>query len=226
MPGELRPLVRGLRLERHSAIGGVVVREGRCAGADVVAFRTGIGRERARAATRRVLSVDRFDEVVVVGIAGGVAPASAIGDLVVPAEVVDASSGVRHRSGEAGPPRHGVLRTGEEDAYALDDDDVARLVRQGVTALHMETSAVVQVCEDLGVPWVVFRAVSDMAGSSSLGPVVLTLVDGDGRPRPLVTGRYVLTHPHRVPDLVRLGCDARRAEEVAAAAAIAYLRDR
>jgi adenosylhomocysteine nucleosidase len=227
MPRELRPLVRGLGLERGAAIGGVGVHEARCAGADVVAFRTGIGRARARAATRGVLSVDRFDEVVVVGIAGGLAPASAIGDLVVPAEVVDASSGVRHRAGATGPTtRHGVLRTGEEDAYALDDDDVARLVGQGVTALDMETSAVVEVCEDLGVPWVVFRAVSDMAGSSSLGPVVPTLVDGDGRPRLPAVGRYLLTHPHRVPDVVRLGRDARRAEEVAASAAVAYLRDR
>ena len=190
-----------------------------------MAFRTGIGRERAWAATRRVVSSGGFDEVIVAGIAGGLAPVSAVGDLVVPAEVVDGSSGARYRSEASRPPRRGAIRTGEEGDYGFDDADVARLVRQGFTALDMETSAVAEVCEDHGVPWVGFRAVSDMAGSSSLGPVVMTLVDGDGRPGPRAAARFVLTHPQRVPDLARLGRDAGRAAHLAARAAIAHLRE-
>ena len=158
------------------------------------------------------------------GIAGGLAPVSTVGDLVVPEEVVDSATGERFRATAAGgvTPK-GVIRMGGSDDYSLDDTDVARLVTEGFTALDMETAAIARVCQRHGLPWLAFRAISDMAGSASLGPDVMTLVNPDGSPKPLAAIRYLLARPHRIPRLARLGRDAQRAALAAARAAVANL---
>jgi adenosylhomocysteine nucleosidase len=139
--------------------------------------------------------------------------------------VVDAATGERFgATPTAGVAVRGVIRMGGEDDYGLDDGDVARLIDEGYTALDMETAAVARVCERRGIPWLAFRAVSDMAGDGSLGPVVMTLVDGEGNPRAGTALRFLLTHPHRIPRFVRLGRDARAATVAAAEAAVATIR--
>jgi nucleoside phosphorylase len=191
----------------------------------VVATRTGIGRARAEAATEQLLQATDVDRVIVVGIAGGLEPVSAVGDLIVPEVVVDDATGERFRATPAGDvtPK-GVLRTGDEADYGLDDGDVARLREAGFTALDMETAAVARVCERNGIPWLAFRAISDMAGDESLGPVVMTLVNPDGSPRVWAGIRFLLTHPRRIRRFVRLGRDAQAATIAAAEAAAAHLR--
>jgi hypothetical protein len=88
----------------------------------------------------------------------------------------------------------------------------------------METAAVARVCERNGIPWLAFRAISDMAGDESLGPVVMTLVNPDGSPRVWAGIRFLLTHPRRIRRFVRLGRDAQAATIAAAEAAAAHLR--
>jgi hypothetical protein len=63
-----------------------------------------------------------------------------------------------------------------------------------------------------------------MAGDSPLGPVVMSFVNPDGSPRAGPALRYMLTHPHRIPLLVRLGRDAKAATIAAAGAAAANVR--
>jgi adenosylhomocysteine nucleosidase len=225
MPNELRPVVRLLGLQRTGERGGMPVYTGTVDGTEVVATRTGIGPALAEAATEQLLAATDVDRVVVVGIAGGLEPVSAVGDLVVPEEAVDDATGERFRATPAGgvTPR-GVVRTGDEADYGLDDGDVARLRDAGFTALDMETAAIARVCQRRGIPWLAFRAISDMAGDSSLGPVVMTLVDPEGRPRAWPSIRFLLSRPHKIPHLVRLGRDARAATTTAAEAAAAHLR--
>jgi adenosylhomocysteine nucleosidase len=225
MPNELRPVVGMLGLRRTGERGGMPVYTGTVDGTEVVATRTGIGPARAEAITEQLLGSTDVDRVIVAGIAGGLDPVSAVGDLIVPEEVVDAATGERFRSTPTGGVSvRGVIRMGGEDDYGLDDGDVARLLDEGFTALDMETAAVARVCERHGVPWLAFRAISDVAGDSSLGPVVMTLVDPEGNPRTWPSIRYMLTHPHRVPHLMRLGRDARAATIAAAEAAAASVR--
>jgi len=225
MPNELRPVVKMLGLRRTGERGGMPVYTGTVGGAEVVATRTGIGPALAEKAMEELLQLTDVDRVVVVGIAGGLEPVSAVGDLIVPEAVVDDATGERFRATPVGDvtPK-GVLRTGDEADYGLDDAGVARLRDQGFTALDMETAAVARVCERHGIPWLAFRAISDMAGDSSLGPVVMTLVNPDGSPRPWAGIRFLLGHPHRIPRFVRLGRDARAATIAAAEAAAAHLR--
>jgi adenosylhomocysteine nucleosidase len=225
MPNELRPVVRMLGLRRTGERGGMPVYTGTVDGAEVVATRTGIGPALAEAATEQILGSTDVDRVIVVGIAGGLAPASAVGDLIVPEAVVDAATGERFRVTPAGDLEvQGVIRMGGPDDYGLDDDDVARLLEEGFTALDMETAAVARVCARHGIPWLAFRAISDMAGDRSLGPVVMTLVNPDGSPRAWAGIRFLLGHPHRIPRFVRLGRDAKAATIVAAEAVAAHLR--
>jgi nucleoside phosphorylase len=195
MPNELRPVVRMLGLRRTGERGGVPVYTGTVDGVEVVATRTGIGRALAEAVTEQLLQATDVDRVIVVGIAGGLEPLSAVGELIVPEVVV-------------------VDATGER----------ARLRDEGFTALDMETAAVARVCERNGIPWLAFRAISDMAGDESLGPVVMTLVNPDGSPRVWAGIRFLLTHPHRIRRFVRLGRDAQAATIAAAEAAAAHLR--
>ena len=225
MPNELRPVVRMLGLRRTGERGGMPVYTGTVDGAEVVATRTGIGRALAEEATEQLLQATDVDRVIVVGIAGGLEPVSAVGDLIVAEAVVDAATGERFRATAAGDvtPK-GLLRTGDESDYGLDDGDVARLRDEGFIALDMETAAVARVCERHGLPWLAFRAISDMAGDSSLGPVVMTLVNTDGSPRTWPSIRFLLSHPHRIPHLVRLGRDAKAATIAAAEAAVANVR--
>src|SRR5437870_9789266 len=109
----------------------------------------------ADAAAERMLAGATFDRVVVCGIAGGLAPASVVGDLVVPEEVYDSVTGERFRSTPVeGVTPKGVIRMGAGDDYEFDDAQVARLVEEGVTALDMETAAIARVCERNNVPWI------------------------------------------------------------------------
>jgi hypothetical protein len=63
-----------------------------------------------------------------------------------------------------------------------------------------------------------------MAGDPSIGPAVMEMVDGDGRIRPLPAVRFLVTHPHRIPRMLRLGRDASRAARTAAEAAVGALQ--
>ena len=221
MPNELRPVVKMLDLQRTGEQGGMPVFSGSAGSTEVVATQTGIGPRLAHEATERLLASTTIDRVVVTGIAGGIEPVSGVGDLIIPAEVVDGATGERFRAtpvGDVSPD--GVIRTGDATDYELDDAEIARLRDGGITALDMETAAIARVCQDRGVPWLAFRAISDMAGDDSVGPVVMTLVNPDGSPRPWAAIRFLLTHPHRIPRMARLGRDANAAAVAAAKAAV------
>jgi adenosylhomocysteine nucleosidase len=161
MPNELRPVVKLLGLRRTGERGRMPVYTGTVGGTEVVATRTGIGPALAEQAMEELLELTEVDRVVVVGIAGGVEAVSAVGDLVVAEAAVDDATGERFDATPAeGVTLHGVLRTGSEEDYGLDDGDVARLRDEGFTALDMETAAVARVCARHGIPWLAFRAIA------------------------------------------------------------------
>lgn len=225
MPSELQPVVRMLRLQRAGEQAGTPVYAGTSGEVEVVATSTGVGPELALTATRRLLRSTRPVRVIVCGIAGGLPPVSVVGDLIVPEAVIDKATGERFVATAAGDVAlHGVIRTGDALDYRLDDHDVAALCRAGIIALDMETAAIARVCREHGVPWSAFRAISDLAGTASLGPDVMALVNPDGRPRVLRSLGYLLTHPRRIPELMRVGRDARTASHKAARAAVASVR--
>ena len=217
MPSEMRPLVKRLHLERTGEQGKLPVYEGHCGDTEVVLTGTGIGPALADAAAERMLADPTFDRVIVCGIAGGLAPASLVGDLVVPEEVYDGATGERFRSTPIeGVTPKGVIRMGNGDDYEFSDADVVGLVEEGVTALDMETAAIARVCARHDVPWIAFRVISDMSGDHALDAGVLELVDEFGKPKAWPSIKYLVTHPRQIPLMLRVARDASAAARSAA----------
>ena len=218
MVWELRPLVRSLSLKR-SGFGGPNLLRGMLGTAEIVAATTGIGTRAAARTAEWVLDLMAIDHLVVVGIAGGIAPSVDIGNVVVPSLVIDLATGAEYRPspmGQTGP--RGTLATSDE--VLRDGAEIARLQRQGVVAVDMETAAIAAMCEHRRCPWSVFRAISDRADDGSTDPAVFALAGQDGSPAIFALLRFVLTNPRRVAQLARLAAGMRLATNAAASAAV------
>jgi len=218
MPMEARPLVRKLSLTA-STIGGVPAWSGVLGARTVVAIVTGMGTELARGGTERLLEAIPVKRVLVVGITGALENVTAIGTLVLPELVVNGTTGDEYRPSPlgAGTPAGTMWTT---DGLITDPDVLAGLRARGVVALDMETAAIAAVCDGRGVPWSVFRVISDRASDGTITEEVFHLSNQDGSPNPAAILRYFLRHPGRIPRMARLATGARRAAETAADAAI------
>jgi nucleoside phosphorylase len=218
MPMELRPLAR--RLSLHPArIGDLQGRAGMLGGRRVVAVVTGMGTRLAAAKTTSLLDATPVARVVVVGITGGLDGTIPIGSLVLPEVVVDGATGTEYRPTPLsdGSPA-GKMWT--SDQLVTQPEVIAGLRAQGVVALDMETAAIAEVCEGRGVPWSVFRAISDRATDGSIDEEVLHLSHQDGTPNGPAVARYLVKHPARIPGMMGLARGAKLATETAAGAAI------
>jgi len=236
MDREVRPLARTLSLQR-AFIGD----QPAWLGATVAVAVVGVGPDVAGRTTRALLaefghgdgSGRRLnggygvERVLVVGVAGAVDPSLAVGDVVVPVEVVDRSTGARFRPDPLpGLVTSGVLAT---TPHLLGPDAVAELRTAGVAAVDMETAAVAGACDDAGVPWSVVRAVSDRLADGLVDDAVLRLTRPDGTTNPAAVAAYLLRRPWRIGRLAKLGAGtgkAVRAVTRAAAAACQDLQDR
>lgn len=103
----------------------------------------------------------------------------------------------------------------------VDDSEIAALVERGIVALDMETAAVASVCEERGLPWSVFRAVSDRPEDGLLDHGVFELLETDGSINLGRALRYLAAHPWRAKPLARLAGDSAGAARRAARAAVA-----
>jgi adenosylhomocysteine nucleosidase len=218
MPMELEPLTRKLGLH-ESSLGEVTVHTGTIDGREIVAVVTGMGTALATEGTTRLLDAVRVERVVVVGITGAVENETPIGTLILPEVVVDGASGEEFRPtplGEGTPA--GKMWTADSLTTGL--DEIAGLRARGVVSLDMETAAIAALCEARGVPWSVFRVISDRATDGSVDEEVFKLSNMDGTPNNEAIERYFAEHPERVEAMARLAEGALLATEAAADAAI------
>ena len=166
-----------------------------------------------------LLDAVEVERVVVVGITGATRDETAIGTLICPETVVDGATRAEFRPDPLGPVRSsgvmwttGDLITGEEE--------LAPLRERGVVALDMETAAIGEICVERGVPWSVFRVISDRATDGSVDEEVFHMSNQDGTPDPKAVVSYFLRHPGRIPLMARMGMQVRSATRQAADAAI------
>jgi len=106
------------------------------------------------------------------------------------------------------------------DHLTTDLDEIARLRARGVVSLDMETAAIAALCERRGIPWSVFRVISDRATDGSVDEEVFKLSNMDGTPNNEAIERYFAEHPERVEAMARLAEGALLGAETAADAAI------
>lgn len=220
MVPELQPLVRALGLSA-AALPGARAYRGTHGALEIAAVVTGMGTRAATDVATQLLDAFPADVVLVVGICGGVARDVAIGDLVVPARVVDEASGCVLRPKPLGGTPRGVLLT--TDTLYTDPATIARFAAEGIVAVDMETAAIGMVCAARGVPWSVFRAVSDRAGDPRVDADLVGMANADGTPNPRTIARYVLSRPGRIPGLLRLGRGMRAGVKRSTAALLAAL---
>jgi adenosylhomocysteine nucleosidase len=218
MPMELSPLVKKLSLTK-TEVDGIEVHRGRLDGREVVAIVTGMGTKLATEAMERLLDVTPVDRVVVVGITGAVENETPIGTLVLPEAVVNSATGAEYRPYPMGGGEpHGKMWTG--DVLLTDPDVIADLRAKGVVSLDMETAAIAESCERRGIPWSVFRVISDRATDGSVDEEVFRLSNQDGTTNPKAVAAYFAKHPQRIPQMARLARGAKLATQTAADAAI------
>ncbi|HEX5145064.1 MAG TPA: 5'-methylthioadenosine/adenosylhomocysteine nucleosidase [Mycobacterium sp.] len=217
IPQELAHLQEVLDTERVTDAAHTRFAEGYLDGHRVVLVGAGMGKVNAAVVT--TLLADRFGcrAVVFSGVAGGLDPGLAIGDVVIADRVVQCDAGsiederlavyqaghvvffnptdrlgydadavllnrvkdrldgfelpplLRHAGGQNRPPRivYDTVLTG--DQYLHCEVTRARLHADlGGAAIEMEGGAVAQACESFGLPWLVIRALSDLAGRESV----------------------------------------------------------
>lgn len=143
------------------------------------------------------------------GLAGGLDPALAPGELLVPTAVLFAGRRIptdpalSRRLG--GPTTHCLL--GAQDIVANATVKHRLLTETGAAAVDLESGAVAHVAEEHGLPFAALRAVCDPAWRS-LPPAALWALDARGA---IGVGRVlfsVLADLGQIPDLVALGRDA------------------
>ena len=219
MPMEAQPLKHKLSLHK-SSIAGAPAYSGTLNGRPVVTIVTGMGTKLATEGTTRLLDAVTVERVVVVGITGAVENQTPIGTLILPEVVVNGATGSEHRPAPlgSGTPSGKMWTT---DVLITDPDEIAGLRAQGVVSLDMETAAIAQTCEERGIPWSVFRVISDRATDGSVDQEVFELSNQDGTPRPGAVAKYFLVHPGRIPTMMKMAKGARLATHAAADAAIA-----
>jgi len=213
MQPELKAVVKafGLRAAKGDA---VFSHTGTAGDWWVGALATGMGPVLARAATTRALSAGSIDHVMVVGIAGGLDPALPVGSLMVPRRVRLYPEGPDYETHPL-PPREaaGSLMTTEG---LFDDDTVWRpILGQGFGAVDMEAAGVAEVCEGAGVPWSVYRGISDRPDEHIVDQAVFALSKPDGSADPVALAKYLARDPRRAKALAHLN----RCMQVAAALA-------
>jgi adenosylhomocysteine nucleosidase len=218
MPMELTPLAEKLSLVEEQ-VGDATVHTGKLGEHDVVAIVTGMGTAYAREGTTRLLDAFAVAHVVSVGITGAVENDTPIGTLILPEVVLHRGTGSEHRPTPLGDGTHaGTMATGDD--LLTDLDAIAALREAGVVSLDMETAAIAIVCEERGIPWSVFRVISDRATDGSVTQDVFELSNLDGTPNHEAIAKYFEEHPERLEAMSKLAEGATLAADLAANAAI------
>ena len=224
MRTELKPVVRRLRATRAQVPGATEAYRGTAHPASVTAALIGVGPAAARQATERLLDAGDYDHVVVSGIAGGLGPEMEIGTLITPAEVEDLTTGSRYQpTTPSGHVARGTIATSTTELI-LDEGAVAALVERGIVGLDMETAAVAAACQERGVPWSVFRVVSDRPQDGLLEQGMMAMLESDGSVNLGEAARYVARNPKRIGALARLARDFSGAARRAALETVAACR--
>ncbi|KLN96016.1 5'-methylthioadenosine/S-adenosylhomocysteine nucleosidase [Moellerella wisconsensis] len=177
------------------ALGGCEIYSGKLNGIDIALLKSGIGKVSAAIGTTLLLEHFKPDFVINTGSAGGLDASLNVGDIVVSTEVRYHDADVTAFGYEPGqmaqcPPAfiadeklialaekciqqlnlnavRGLICSG--DAFINGSEPLARIrhIFPQVAAVEMEAAAVGHVCHQFNVPFVVVRAISDVADKQS-----------------------------------------------------------
>ena len=164
------------------------------------------------------------EALVSFGVAGGIDPALAPGDLVIATEV-DLGGASLKADEEWAKRIHNVLPKarlgivcGAQEAMLTPVAKAALQAESGGLTIDLESGAVAEACAAAGKPFAVIRAVADPAGRAIPEFALKGLAeDGGTRALPVILG--LLGRPHKLPALLGLARDNRAALDSLSAAA-------
>lgn len=189
---------------------------GRIGDTDVCVVLTGVGETHARGAVRQALA-DAPDVFIVSGLAGSLRPQYRPGDVLVAAAVCEASgTGVVQSDAVLvetaavfGARRVSMFVTANQ--VAVNAEEKKRLSFVG-DAVDMESFGAMTEAAARNIPTVAIRAISDAADENLPLDFNAVLNERGGIQLSRVLGRVALA-PHRLPGLLRLSRNSRRAAE-------------
>ncbi|ADF41406.1 5'-methylthioadenosine/S-adenosylhomocysteine nucleosidase [Priestia megaterium] len=181
---------------QETVIAGCEYSTGTISGVEVVLLKSGIGKVNAALSTAILLEKFKPDYVINTGSAGGFHPELNVGDAVISTEVRHHDVDVTVFNYEYGQVPNlpaafkadeKLVRLAEESALEVTDMKIVKgLIATGdsfmndpvrvefvrskfpdLYAAEMEAAAVAQVCYQFDVPFVILRALSDIAGKES-----------------------------------------------------------
>ncbi|UOO80801.1 5'-methylthioadenosine/adenosylhomocysteine nucleosidase [Uruburuella testudinis] len=192
MAQEIELLKAGMSDVRSEQFGAFSVHYGRYGGKNMVLALSGIGKVNAAVATAVVIQRFKPDCVINTGSAGGLGQGLKVGDVVIGSRVVhhdvdvtafgyavgqvpqlpavfDSDALLVRTASRAaavfeGAAVHcGLIASGDQFIHSSDKVAAIRAAFAGVQVVEMEAAAIAQACLQLAVPFVVIRAVSDLA---------------------------------------------------------------
>ncbi|NRD75924.1 5'-methylthioadenosine/S-adenosylhomocysteine nucleosidase [Bacillus sp. BRMEA1] len=182
--------------QTQETIAGCEFTFGNMEGAEVILLRSGIGKVNAAMSTTILLEKFQPDCIINTGSAGGLNPDLNVGDAVISTEVrhhdVDVTAfgyeygqvpqlpaafsadekliGVAEKAAnelENFQIVRGLIATGDSFMENADRVEFVRSKFENLQAVEMEAAAIAQVAHQFGVPFVIIRSLSDIAGKQS-----------------------------------------------------------
>jgi adenosylhomocysteine nucleosidase len=177
MQREVAPLVKGWRVLDNSVAAAYKLFEN---DGNVVVVCAGIGARPARHSAESAISYYRPERVISAGLAGGLTPELKVGQILIPATVINSGNGFRMNTGQGS----GILVT----ASGVAGPEAKRfLARQyAAQAVDMEAAAVAEVAQKNNIAFTAIKAISDTVDFSL--PELDSFVDVRGR---FLTSKFV-----------------------------------
>lgn len=174
-------------------------------GSDVVLGSTGDGPERAAAGLEQIFDAFEPAEILFLGVAGGLAPELAVGDVVVGTEIRDAPAPdpalLERALSIRGAFPGKIASTNRIATTAAEKAQIYEAT--GAAAIDLESATWARVAAARGIPFIIVRAVSDTV-SETLPIDFNRFMDAGGHVRRWRVVLEALTHPWIIPDLRRL----------------------
>ncbi|HLQ73336.1 MAG TPA: 5'-methylthioadenosine/S-adenosylhomocysteine nucleosidase [Bacillota bacterium] len=195
MDEEIQYLLEEMTHKKEREVAGSLFVEGKIHAKDVVLLKSGIGKVNAAIATTILHERYSPDAVINTGSAGGLDETCNVGDVVIASYVIHHDVDVTAFNYDFGqvpgmPTRFladeqlnkiiekivinhdtvahiGAIATG--DSFMNNKDQVAKVMKHfpSTTAVEMEAASIAQVCHRYETPFVMIRALSDIAGKHS-----------------------------------------------------------
>jgi adenosylhomocysteine nucleosidase len=156
--------------------------------------------------------------IVSFGVAGGLDPSLAAGQLLLPSAIITSDNAMVETDGAwrraviaALPsPPPSTVHFGVDRPVTKPQEKARLLKEYGTHAVDMESHVIAHYAKSRGLPCLIVRAVADTA-DDTIPDAALAGVDDHGTIVPLQVVRRLVPHPTQLPSLMRLAKDSKAA---------------